>query len=72
MVDVPICFRLDVQLMLNALSRAFCNAGSSMAAKMAMMAMTTNSSINVNVLFIMAPVFNCFAVTLTLIFLTDF
>jgi hypothetical protein len=39
---------LDVQLAWRALSRAFDSAGNSIAAKMAMMAMTTSSSINVN------------------------
>jgi len=39
---------LLVQLACRAFSRALANAGKSMAAKMAMMAMTTNSSIRVN------------------------
>jgi len=44
----PSCFSLLVQLMVRAFSRALLRAGSSMAAKMAMMAMTTRSSISVN------------------------
>ena len=46
----PICLRLLVQLAPRARSRACCKAGMSMAANMAMIAMTTNSSINVKVL----------------------
>ena len=42
-----ICFRLDVQEIARAFSRAFDSAGSSIAARIAMMAMTTSSSINV-------------------------
>ena len=45
---VPICFRQDVQEIWRAFSRAFANAGSSMAARIAMIAMTTSSSIRVN------------------------
>ena len=44
----PSCFMLDWQLARRALSLARAKAGNKMAAKMAMMAMTTKSSINVN------------------------
>src|SRR5258706_104735 len=44
----PICFSLLTQLIASALSFALLNAGSSMAARMAMMAMTTSNSIRVN------------------------
>ena len=43
----PICFRLLVQEIWRAFSRAFANAGSSIAARIAMMAITTSSSIKV-------------------------
>src|SRR5580698_226936 len=42
-----VCFRLEVQLARYALRLAAANAGSSMAAKMAMIAMTTRSSMRV-------------------------
>jgi hypothetical protein len=45
---------LDWQAALEACSLALARAGSSMAARMAMMAMTTNNSIRVN------PVSRCF------------
>src|SRR6266550_2004241 len=48
MMPRPICFRLLAQLMRKARSLAFDNAGNNIAARMAMMAMTTSSSINVN------------------------
>ena len=48
---VPMVFRLFVQEMLLAFSRALLSAGSSMAAKIAMMAMTTSNSINVKQVF---------------------
>lgn len=38
----------ETQDIARAFSRALANAGKSMAARMAMMAMTTNNSINVN------------------------
>ena len=41
------CFMLEVQEMARAFSRAFDSAGSSIAARMAMMAITTSSSISV-------------------------
>src|SRR6267142_7067264 len=44
----PICFSLLKQLIPSARSFALLNAGSSMAARMAIMAMTTSNSINVN------------------------
>src|SRR5579883_3256735 len=44
----PICFRLFVQLIRLAASRTFWTAGKSNPMRMAMMAITTNSSINVN------------------------
>src|SRR5882724_12944813 len=45
---IPICFVLLRQLAARALSLALLNAGNNIAARMAMMAMTTSSSINVN------------------------
>ena len=42
---------LEMQLVARPRSRACCKAGSSMLARMAMMAMTTSSSIRVNFLF---------------------
>src|SRR2546428_463127 len=50
--QVSSCFRLFRQAMLNAFSLALASAGKSSAAKIAIMAMTTSSSIKVN-----APVF---------------
>src|SRR5262250_1846296 len=44
----PICLRLLVQRMRAAASRTFWTAGSSRPIRMAMMAMTTRSSISVN------------------------
>src|SRR2546423_13614182 len=43
----PICFRLLVQLMRCARALARASAGSNMAARMAMIAITTNNSIRV-------------------------
>ena len=43
----PICLRLETQEMAWAFARALARAGSNMAARIAMMAMTTSSSINV-------------------------
>ncbi len=45
---MPICFRLPIQVVRRAFSRAAASAGNSMAARTAMMAMTTSSSISVN------------------------
>lgn len=45
---MPRCFKLLVQDIARAFSRALLKAGNSMAAKMAIIAMTTNNSINVN------------------------
>ena len=45
---MPICFSLFMQKICCALALACASAGRSMAARMAMMAMTTNNSINVN------------------------
>ena len=45
---MPICFRLLLQLMRAAASRTFCTAGSSNPIKIAMIAITTRSSISVN------------------------
>ena len=45
---VPSCLRLLTQEAERALSRAFSRAGSSMAARIAMIAMTTSSSMRVN------------------------
>src|ERR1035441_9785112 len=44
----PIWCRLELQLMVHARCLALLNAGSSSAARMAMMAITTSNSINVN------------------------
>jgi hypothetical protein len=41
------CLRLETQLMALALSFALASAGNNMAARMAMIAITTNSSISV-------------------------
>src|SRR5438552_19078400 len=45
---IPHCFRLDRQLVWSALRLALAMAGSNMAARMAMMAITTSNSIKVN------------------------
>src|SRR5438067_1852087 len=45
---VASCLRLLVQLALRAASRAFAKTGKRIAARIAMIAMTTSSSINVN------------------------
>ena len=45
---MPTDFRLDVQVVPFACSRALFSAGSSMAARMAMIAITINNSIRVN------------------------
>src|SRR5438874_1387774 len=45
---MAICFKLFMQLMRRARSFAFESAGSNIDAKMAMIAITTNSSISVN------------------------
>src|SRR5258706_5879977 len=44
----PTCLRLDVQLVCRAFSRAWAKTGKRMAARIAIMAMTTSSSISVN------------------------
>src|SRR5882757_1224857 len=49
--------RLFMQLTRQARSFALLNAGSNMAARMAIMAMTTNNSINVNALDLLAIIF---------------
>ena len=49
-IAVPHCFRLFIQLAVCPRLRALFNAGSSIAARMAMIAITTNSSIKVNAL----------------------
>jgi hypothetical protein len=48
MAEVATCFKLLVQDIRRAVSFAFESEGSSMAARIAIMAMTTRSSINVN------------------------
>ena len=50
MNEVPICFRLDREAMLLALALAWAKTGKRMAARIAMMAITTRSSIRVNAL----------------------
>ena len=47
----PICFRFEVQLVLQDSCFARDNAGKSRLARIAMMAMTTNNSINVKARF---------------------
>ena len=47
----PHCFRFDTQLILWAFSFAFESAGSNIAARIAMIAMTTSSSISVKASF---------------------
>src|SRR5690242_8140903 len=44
----PICFRLLMHCVREAASRTFCTAGTNRAIRMAIMAMTTSNSINVN------------------------
>src|SRR5438105_10745522 len=44
----PHCLRLLAHMVLTAFALAVANAGSSMAARMAIIAITTNNSINVN------------------------
>src|ERR1700733_405082 len=53
----PISFRLLTQLIRCALRLAAASAGSNMAARMAMMAITTSSSMSVNALFCLRMVF---------------
>src|SRR5258708_14656355 len=63
--DNPTCFRLLVQLMRCARALARASAGSNMAAKMAIMAITTSNSINVKApillrkFFIISAGFSC-------------
>ena len=47
---MPNCFMLLLQLMRAAASRTFCTAGKSRPTRIAIIAMTTSSSINVNAL----------------------
>src|SRR5713101_429943 len=47
MTPVPICLKLDRQVDIRACSRAWAKTGNRIAARMAMMAMTTSNSINV-------------------------
>src|SRR5579884_3921157 len=47
---VPICFMLERQAVCRAFSRAWANTGKRMAARMAIMAITTRSSIRVKAL----------------------
>src|SRR5262245_48619965 len=47
-IAVPICFWFERQAACRALLRACAKTGNKMAARIAMMAMTTSSSINVN------------------------
>ena len=47
---MPICFSLPTHAMLLAFSRAFPNAGSSIAARIAMIEITMRSSIRVKIL----------------------
>src|SRR5689334_22947724 len=46
--EVPICFMLERQVVIRAFSRACAKTGKRIAARMAMMAITTSSSIKVN------------------------
>ena len=52
-IDVAFCFRLLMQLLDIARSRACCSAGKRIAARIAMIAITTRSSISVNDVFFM-------------------
>ena len=52
-MPMPIWRRLFWQLALRAASRAICTAGSNSAARMAMIEITTNNSINVNPFFVL-------------------
>ena len=47
MMDKPICFKFDVQFIARAFARAWLNAGSNIAARIAMMAMTTVISMEI-------------------------
>src|SRR6266508_3723151 len=51
MIAEPICFRFEEQTACRAFSRAWANTGNRMAARMAMMAITTSSSMRVNAAF---------------------
>ena len=53
MANSPTCFRLDMQEVVRARSRACCRAGRSIEARMAMIAITTRSSISVKYLSLM-------------------
>src|SRR6266404_4571817 len=53
----PICFRLDTQSAVLALARALFRAGNNIAARIPMIAMTTNNSIKVNAFAI--PILPC-------------
>ena len=59
MVNSPTCFRLDMQEVVRARSRACCRAGRSIEARMAMIAITTRSSISVKYLSLMFHSFFC-------------
>src|SRR5689334_16314674 len=48
LLAMPICFMLERQVAWRAFSRAWAKTGNRIAARMAMMAMTTRSSIRVN------------------------
>src|SRR5436190_125280 len=45
----PICFRLEMQLVVRAFSRTWANTGKRIAARMAIMAITTSNSVRENV-----------------------
>src|SRR5512133_2585775 len=47
-IDSPICLQLDKQVVARAFSRAWAKTGKRIAARIAMIAMTTSSSIRVN------------------------
>ncbi len=55
MIASAICFWLLRQLVCLAFSRAFAKTGKRMAARMAMIAITTNSSISVNPFLMLIP-----------------
>ena len=55
---MPICFKLLLHLTFNAAARALPKAGRSMDARIAMIAITTNSSIKVNDFFMFFPFVN--------------
>ena len=63
MTPRPICLRLDWQLARRAFSRARAKTGNRIAAKMAIIAITTRSSIKVNAFLMFVALFVAFEVS---------